>query len=218
MSRIIILLVLMLVSLPVFADPPSAAQVGANSPIKKIGWFIDGKGSLWQPTNATTKLFFPAFFNWQGSLEGGFLYNEQIGAEVGAGFFYKSGHAVAANGTPSQDSFKLLTVPMTIGGAYHFLYQRKQWVVPYARGGFEMDFFRESDSGSTIKGLKKGLYGGAGLQVPITKWMDELDVERKTDSQIYVIFEGLYKWVNDFGGKGLNLSGAVYSFGFMVTF
>lgn len=189
------------------------------SPIKKYGWFMDAKVSLWQPTSSNTKLFFPAFFNFQGSLEGGFLYNEQIGAELGVGLFYKTGQAIAAGSSAtSQDSFNLLVVPMTLGGSYHFMYNRKQWVIPYARGGFEMDFFRENDSGTKIKGLKKGLYGGLGLKVPITQWMNELDVDHKAESQVYAIVEALYKWVNDFGGGGLNLSGAVYSLGFMVTF
>lgn len=218
MNRIFILLILLLISSPVFADfekaPPSAP-----TPIKKYGWFVDGKLSLWQPTASSTKIFFPAFFNWQGSIEGGFLYNEQIGAEVGVGVFYKTGNAVATgSATPSQDSFSLMTIPITVGGSYRFLYTRKQWVVPYVRGGFEMDYFRENDSGTKIQGLKKGLYGGGGLMLPITKWMDELDVERQSDAQMYMICEGLYKWVNDFGGRGLNLSGAVYSLGFMVTF
>lgn len=218
MNRILFLLILVLISSPVYADfedaPPSAP-----APIKKYGWFAGGQFSLWQPTASTTKLFFPAFFNWQGSISGGFLYNEQIGAELGVGVFYKTGNAIASGtGTQSQDTFTLLTIPMTIGGSYRFLYTRKQPVVPYVRGGFEMDYFRENDSGTKIQGLKKGLYGGGGLMVPISSWMDELDVERQSDAQVYITFEGLYKWVNDFGGNGLNLSGAVYSLGFMVTF
>jgi hypothetical protein len=209
---------ILLTALPAQADFEKA-PASPPAPIKKYGWFVDGKLSLWQPTSRTTKLFFPPIFNWQGSIEGGFLYNEQIAAEVGVGVFYKTGNSVAAgSGAVSQDSFTLLTIPMTIGGSYRFLYTRKQWVVPYVRGGFEMDYFRENDSGSKIQGLKKGLYGGGGIMVPITRWMDELDVERQSDAQMYIVCEGLYKWLNDFGGNGLNLSGAVYSLGFMVTF
>lgn len=216
--RKIHLLICLMLSLPAWADDDGSLRLPPSA-IKKIGWFVDGKTSLWQPTSTATQRFFPAFFNWQGSIEGGFLYNEQIGAEVGVGVFYKTGNAIGTgSGVPSQDTFKLLTIPMTIGGSYRFLYTRRQWVVPYVRGGFEMDFFRENDSGTKIKGLKKGLYGGAGLLVPITKWIEAMDVEKQSDAPVYVMFEGLYKWVNDFGGKGLNLSGAVYSLGFMVTF
>lgn len=200
----------------ILMTPPSEPML---APIQKYGWYVDGRAQLWQPTSPTTKRFFPQFYNFQGMVSGGFLYNEQFGAEVGVGFFYKTGQAIAAgSGAVSQDGFKLLTVPMTIGGAYRGLYKRGQWVVPYARGGFEMDFFRENDSGTKIKGLKKGLYGGLGLQVPVSQWLDATDVESHRDTQVYVIFEGLYRWLNDFGGKGLNLSGALYSAGFLVTF
>lgn len=200
----------------ILMNPPSEPSL---APIRKYGWYMDGRASLWQPTSSTTKLFFPSFFNWQGYLSGGFLYNEQIGAEVGVGIFYKTGSSLAAGSTtPSQDKFRLLTVPITIGGAYRFMYSRKMPVVPYVRGGFEMDYFHENDSGAVVQGLKKGLYGGAGLQVPISRWLDALDFEKHRDTQVYLIFEGQYKWVNDFGGRGLNLSGALYSAGFLVTF
>lgn len=199
--------------------PPDASMDPAQTPIKKYGWYVDGRASLWQPTSTTTKLFIPSFFNFQGAFSGGFLFNEQIGAEVGVGIFYKTGASLAVGSrVPSQDSFSLITVPITIGGAYRFMYSRKMPVVPYVRSGFEMDYFYENDSGTKIKGLKKGLYGGAGLQVPISQWMDPVDSKGKFETQVYLIFEGLYKWVNDFGGRGLNLSGAVYSAGFLVTF
>ncbi len=214
--KILSLLILILVAVPARAD---GGDSPSSAPTKKYGWYVDGRGSLWQPTSPTTKLFISPFYNWQGFLSGGFLYKEQIGAEVGVGIFYRTGAAVASGSTtPSQDRFRLLTVPITIGGAYRFLYSRKMPVVPYARGGFEMDYFHENDAGTVIQGLKKGLYGGMGLQVPISKWLDALDAEKHIDTQVYLIFEGLYKWVNDFGGKGLNLSGALYSAGFLVTF
>lgn len=219
-KALIISLVLLSASLSsaqdVLMKPPSEPSL---TPIKKYGWYMDGRASLWQPTSSTTKLFMPSFFNWQGYLSGGFLYNEQIGAEVGVGIFYKTGSTLAAGtSTPSSDQFKLLTVPITIGGAYRFMYSRKMPVVPYVRGGFEMDYFHENDAGAVIQGLKKGLYGGAGLQVPVAKLLDAMDAEQHHDTQVYLIFEGQYKWVNDFGGKGLNLSGALYSAGFLVTF
>lgn len=200
----------------ILMNPPSEPTL---APIKKYGWYLDGRASLWQPTSPTTKLFIPSFYNWQGYISGGFLFHEQIGAEVGVGIFYKTGAALSAGSAiPSQDKFRILTIPITIGGAYRFMYSRKMPVVPYVRGGFEMDYFRENDSGATIQGLKKGLYGGLGLQVPVSKWLDALDMEKHRDTQVYWIFEGLYKWMNDFGGRGLNLSGALYSTGFMVTF
>lgn len=190
-----------------------------QAPIRRWGWFFDGRASLWQPTSPTTKRFIPAFYNWQGTISGGFLFREQIAAEVGVGFFTKTGRSIAAgSGALSQDTFKLITVPITIGGAYRFMYSRKMPVVPYVRGGFEMDYFYENDSGTKIHGLKKGLYGGGGLQVPVSKWLDMTDAEMHRDTQIYLVFEALYKWVNDFGGKGLNLSGALYSAGFLMTF
>ncbi|PIR20177.1 MAG: hypothetical protein COV45_07480 [Deltaproteobacteria bacterium CG11_big_fil_rev_8_21_14_0_20_47_16] len=190
-----------------------------QSPFIKYGWFVDAKLSLWQPTASTTKVFFPAFYNLQGMVEGGFLFNERIGAEVGVGMFYKTGSAIGAtSGAVSQDSFSLMVFPVTVGGSYHFLYSRKQWVAPYVRGGLEFDVFRENDSGSKIYGVKKGLYGGAGLQIPVTHWLDESFAESKKETQVYIILEGMYKWVNNFGGGGLNLSGALYSLGCLFTF
>lgn len=198
---------------------PALAQTGDGSAFKRFGWSVDMRLSLWQPTASATKTFFPAFFNWTGSIGGGFLYNEQIGAEASVGVFYKTGKSVsAATGAVSQDAFKLLTIPMTLGGNYHFLYSRKQPVAPYVRGGLEFDYFRENDDGNIIKGVKKGLYGGGGLQIPISRWLEGMDAERHGDSQVYIITEAIYRWVNDFGAAGLDLSGANYSLGVLFTF
>jgi hypothetical protein len=81
-----------------------------------------------------------------------------------------------------------------------------------------LDVFRENDAGKKLVGVKHGLYGGGGLQIPISRWLDETHSEGNKETQVYIIVEGLYRWVNNFGGRGLNLSGALYSLGCLFTF
>ena len=74
-------------------------------------------------------------------------------------------------------------------------------------GGFDVVYFRESVGGQVTKGYKKGLHGAAGLMVSLNKLASGGLGEDYRINDMFFIFEARYRWVNDFGGGGVDLSG-----------
>lgn len=181
-------------------------------------WSYEIRGGVYQPTGSVMKQFFSGV-SPVVAMSGGLLINSRYGIDLGIGFFKKSTTAIGVgSGTASQDSVSLLLLPMELEATYRFDYSDTQLVVPFVKAGGDAIYFRENDTGSIIQGVKYGLHSGGGLKLRLNRWMDRsLEVDEWTNDVFFVV-DGRYRWVNDFGGNGLDLSGWSSTAGFHVQF
>ncbi|MBU4484546.1 WD40 repeat domain-containing protein [bacterium] len=180
----------------------------------KVGW--------WMPSNSTTDQFFGNCCNEMYRLQGGYLYKSMLQAMIGFGFLMENGSAVAvSDGTTSRDKFNFMLIPIETSCAFRADFKENQIVVPYVKVGIDYIFFRENVKGNTTKGVKYGLNAGGGIQF-LLEWIDrQASDETEMDSginDIYLTLEAEYKWVDNFGGSGLDLSGPIYSVGLLFEY
>ena len=203
-------LFLALVSSNAYAQP---------SPAAPAHWTMELRGGLWLPTNNVIKQFFGLCCNPTGTIEGGYLFKSRYGVELGAGAFYSSGTARGAvSGTVSQDPFTLLLFPVTADFTFRGRFRPNQMVVPIVRGGPDMVYFRENDAGTVIKGLKWGMHGAVGAQFSLKQLSGSNSEFELGVRNVYITIEARYNWINSFGKKGLDLSGALTTLGLMFDF
>ncbi len=183
-------------------------------------WTTELKGGFWMPSNSTMKRFFDPCCNMVGMVEQGFLYQEKYGAELGVGFMSIDGTAIGATtGTPSQDKFNLFLLPMETSFVFRADFVNEQIVVPYVKCGFDYVFFRQNLKGNVTKGLKAGIHGVAGVQILLDSLatgggsLDDMGI-----NDVYWTLEARYSWIDNFGAKGLDLSGWLFSFGLMFSY
>lgn len=183
-------------------------------------WSLEFKGGAWIPTNGTTRDFLGTF-SPMGKVEFGFLYKSKFGAEVGVGFIGAGGKAVGTtSGAVSEDSFSFIMIPIENSFTFRADFKEEQLLVPYVKAGPDYVFFRENRQGTVTKGMKFGLHGALGLQV-LLDGIEGLSttMERSLGvNDVYFIVEGRYGWINNFGGRGVSLSGLTVSGGFLFEF
>lgn len=172
---------------------------------------LDVKAGLWFPTDSSTKGFVGNCCNFNGEVEFGYLFNNQINLAFASGFGYADGDAVSASsGTTSADSFSLLMIPLRLSLIYRFDYKPQQLFVPYVRAGGDAIVFREKTSGSSaITNVKYGGHVGAGVSILLDRF-EEIGTTLESEvgvNDVYLILEGRYSLLNNFGGSGLDLSG-----------
>ncbi|MFH0798952.1 MAG: hypothetical protein V2A66_02080 [Pseudomonadota bacterium] len=223
----IILAFLLLAAAPLCAEeagaieerPVAATGDGTNS--RPAMWSVEVKSGFWLPSNAVMKRFFNNCCNIITRIEGGALIHGRYGIEEGVGIFFKSADAMGlVSGRQSQDSFSFLMIPMETNFVWRADYFTWRYIVPYVRAGVDYVYFREGDKGKTIQGLKWGLHGGGGVGVDLG-WIGDAGHTLGTDYSIkgmFLTLEGRYQWINNFGSRGLSLSGGVYSAGLLFEF
>jgi hypothetical protein len=184
-------------------------------------WSMEVKTGFWLPGSGTVEQFFGKCCNMISQIEGGLLFKGRYGVEQSVGFFYKDARAVGVNsGAASQDRFNFILIPMATSFLWRADYFDWRYLVPFARMGLDYIFFREGDRGSSTKGIKFGLHGGGGVALNIGAIGD---VNDSFDSDfgindLFLTLETRYQWANNFGGRGLNLSGWVHSAGLLFEF
>jgi hypothetical protein len=195
-----------------------ASNVFSESP---QWWSFEVKTGFWMPQNKVLDQFFGKCCNMWSRMQGGLLVNKRYGAEFSAGFLYDTGYAVGATtGRTSQDKLTFMLVPMELSFVWRADYFTWRYIIPYVKAGGDAVFYRQKLNGASTKGMKYGMHGVGGLQINI----GELGgTRREMDSDygindMFLTLEAEYKWINNFGGKGLDLSGQIYSIGFLFEF
>ncbi len=210
-ASILILVAATLISSEAFAKEPSSQW-----------WSLEVKTGFWMPKNGNVGHFFGDCCNLITRIQGGLLAHGRYGAEAGVGFFVKDGQAAGLiTGEESQDSFNFFMMPFETNFVWRVDYWNWDYFLPYLKAGVDYVFFRENLQGKTTKGLKFGMHGVIGAQLNL-KVIDE-DAMRSLDDDLgindmFLTFEAQYQYINNFGGKGLNLSGPVFSIGFLFEF
>lgn len=197
---------------------PSLAQAQERSP---QNWTFEAKGSLWIPTDASMKTFFDPCCNFGGEVEFGLLFHDKYNVTISSGLGYKTGLAVGVTtGSPSGDTFTLLTFPVRLDFIYRFDFKSDQVLLPYLRSGVDAVIFREASGNSSINGVKYGLHGGAGLGFLLDR-VENLTSTMENDmgiNDIYLVLEGRYAFINSFQSSGLDLSGFYPYLGVLFEF
>lgn len=183
-------------------------------------WSTELKAEFWLPRAANTKLFIDQCCNVGGRVQGGLLYKSKFNVIGGVGAMYITGDSRGTiSGAQSQDKFSLLLIPMETSFVFRADFKENQFVVPYVNAGADYVFFRESSSGHSVKGLKTGLHAAGGVQFLMEMLDSSGNLERDYGiNDIYLTLEGRYNWINSFGGHGLDLSGLLFSLGFLLEF
>ncbi len=207
------------------AEAPSGVVEGPAAPVSVSDmiktrppmWALEVKTGFWMPSSDVLQQFYSPCCNMVTRIQGGLVFQQRYGVELGAGFFYGSGSAKGVDsGQPSQDRFSLLLIPIETSFVWRADYFSWRYLIPYAKLGFDSWVYRESDPGSTITGVKFGGHGVAGFQLNISE-IAGTDIGENID-EFFMTFEAQYQWISNFGQKGLNLSGPIFSVGFLARF
>jgi hypothetical protein len=185
-------------------------------------WSFEAKTGFWMPKNQNVKHFFGDCCNLITRLQGGLLVHGRYGAEAGVGFFIKDGTAVGTlTGEDSRDSFNFLIIPIETNFVWRIDYWTWDYVLPYIKAGLDYWFFRENLQGDVTKGIKYGAHGVLGMQINL-KAIDPDGIKSLDDdfgiNDLFVTLEAQYQFINSFGSTGLDLSGPVFSIGFLFEF
>lgn len=203
---------------PVQEQGVPAIDIGGPSP---QWWSFELKTGFWMPQNNVLEQFFGKCCNMWSRAQGGLLVHGRYGAELGVGFLYDSANAVGVtSGRASSDRLSFILVPMELSFAWRADYFSWRYLIPYIKPGFDAVFYRQSLNGATTKGMKYGLHAAGGLMVNVGSLMDvnrDLDADYGIND-FFITLEAEYKWIDNFGGKGLDLSGMIYSIGFLFEF
>ncbi|MFA5811504.1 MAG: hypothetical protein WC956_04140 [bacterium] len=195
---------------------PTALTQGTSQP----WWSLEVKTGFWMPQSSEMERFFSSCCNLVTRIQGSLLVHRRYGAELGVGFFYKSGTALATStGAPSEDRFTFMLIPIELSFVWRADYFDWRYLVPYVKAGADGWVFRESVTGSSTSGIKFGMHGAGGLQINISeiggvqKNFEDIGID-----DFFLTLETQYQWINNFGGKGLNLTGPIFSAGFLFEF
>lgn len=182
-------------------------------------WSFEMRGGLYNPTTGAMKNFFSGCCNVTAGLTGGWLLQSRFGVDAGASYMLRSGSAKGqTTGTTSQEPFSLLLIPATLEATFRADYHAGQRMVPYAKSGFDLVYFRENNDGRVIKGTKHGVHGGMGLMVLVNDLMEGGLGGEYGLNDVFFVLDGRYQWINNFGGGGLDLSGWTVSTGVHMQF
>lgn len=198
-----------------------AAQGSGERKVSPQMWSFEAGAGFWLPQNRVLDAFFTKCCNVIPKLSGGVLFQRRYGIEGAVGFLYKTSAMVGVDsGQQSQDRFSFLLIPMETNFAWRADYFTWRYLVPYLKTGFDYVFFRQGQRGSSIKGMKFGMHGAGGLQINIGEIGDIINALDNDlgINDFFVTLEARYQWINNFGGKGLDLSGGVYSVGLLFEF
>jgi len=184
-------------------------------------WSFELKTGFWMPHNSVMDDFFGKCCNMWTRMQGGLLLNKRYGVEAGVGFLYDTGYAVGATtGRTSEDKLTFMLVPMELSFTWRADYFTWRYLVPYMKVGGDGVFYRQKLNGVSKKGMKYGMHGVAGVQVNIGE-IGGVSGDMDGDygiNDMFLTLEAEYKWINNFGGGGLDLSGQIYSIGFLFEF
>ncbi len=187
---------------------------------RQLGSF-EMKTGFWLPQNNVVKGFFGNCCNLITRLQGGLLFQKRYGVELGVGFFYKSATAVGmTSGRTAQQKFNLILIPIETSFVWRADYFTWRYLIPYLKTGIDYVYFRQGLSGGSVQGMKYGLHGTGGVMLNVGE-IAGVSVELDNDwgvNDLFVTFEAEYRWINNFGGGGLDLSGQLYSVGILFEF
>jgi len=213
---------------------PSAAhaQYGEKKRIDPKAPYWLGADFLWLRTKEDNYSAFFGKSTYLGRLRLGLNVAPLTDALLIAGFGRPSANTWATNqpdgipvGAPGSNPTvrtlnveKLYLFPIEAGLRFRGQWMRDQILVPYVEGGPAAWVFHD-DFGQTgkgkVTGVKYGLWGAAGVMFDLIDLDSGAKRSLRADGyENFYLFSNIqYAWIDNFGGKGLDLSGVRYNFG-----
>ncbi len=105
--------------------------------------------------------------------------------------------------------------------AWRLNYWTWDYIVPYVKVGLDYVYFRENSSGNKTQGVKLGYHGAGGMQINMKIIGPDAIKSMDADfgiNNMFVTLEAQYQMIDNFGGQGLDLSGPLFSIGFLFEF
>ncbi len=178
----------------------SAPKVQADS-YTVVGF----RAELWRPADPVLRQFLGDFGNVIYMLRGGGTFgNFELALE--AGFFREKPRMLGVtSGRISGESSTVTLVPIEVSAQYNLRWHERPWVVPYARLGYNPNYFRVSEPGNRVQGVKHSLQACGGVRFMMNRLMPSNDFEEMLGIRsLYIELGGSYR--HQFNG-GLDFGG-----------
>ena len=207
-----LLLTILILALPV-------GTFAAAAPGAQPHWSLEFKGGLFYPDIDTWKNNYGSdrTWNYAGSLA--YMLFRQVEVGLEGGYIKDKGQGNGAISGMATGSVVYELFPVQTFVLVRGVFSERQWLVPYAGGGWTRMYYQEKVEGQAkIRGSADGYHGRAGLQL----LLDNMDLRAAsnlhTDYGIfhsYLFFEAQYirAMINDVSGSSINLGGNSYFVG-----
>lgn len=157
-----------------------------------------------------------------GFLEFSKTWLSQIEATMGIGGTHFSGRLLMND--PNAlciDKATLTLAPAYLQCSYLFHYAREQKLIPYLGGGLDAWGYLENKAGHSVKGVKYGYHGLAGVRF-LLDWLDPQAAKSSFQEygveNTYLVLETRWLQINNFGEHKLDFSGPLYRIGLLWEF
>ena len=212
-----ILLAILVLALP-------AAVIAAEPAADRSHWSLEVKGGYFYPDINNWSTYYGDDKTWHvaGSLAYKLLKQVDVGIEAGYIKDHGQGRGSISGSVTGDVTYEL--APLNVFVLFRGMFSEKQWLIPYAGGGWTRMFYKEEiEAQSTVRGHADGYHGRAGLQF----LLDNTDITASrnlvSDYGIYHTYffletEYIRAMITDLTGASVNLGGTSYLMGFLFEF
>jgi len=181
-----------LVLIILFLMLPAAAMAADLEP-ERTRWSVEAKYGLFYPDIDNWSTNYGSDRTWDIAGAVGYKLLRQIEVGVEAGMMRDTGRGYAPTMGVLSGNVEYSLWPLNAYVLFRAVFSERQWLVPYAGGGWTRMYYQEKITGqSTIKGSADGYHGRAGIQLRL----DDLDVSASNGlfmdfgiRHTYLIFE-----------------------------
>jgi len=213
-ARMIVLILVVLLAIPAVAPAAESAPLRPH-------WSLEIKGGYFYPDIDNWKAFYgdDKTSHFAGSLAYKVVRQVEFGVE--GGYIKDRGQAFAPVSAVITGNVVYEVFPLNIFILVRGVFSEKQWVVPYAGGGWTRMYYAEKIEGqATVRGSADGFHGRAGLQF----LLDDIDPRAAynlyADYGIHHTYFFSEVQVTDVkvGTPSVNIGGISYLGGFLFEF
>jgi hypothetical protein len=150
-----------------------------------------------------------------------------LGIQIGTGVFAAQGKGFFSNTpphnnmtNPPQDKYTLLVFPLNLFAVYRFDYNRKQWLVPYVKGGGTLYGLAEIRSDYTDNNFNhsEAIGGGGGVMVSVGRLSPSSRFELAREYNISDMWVTLEARAMESVNKKIDFSNQVVELGIVVDY
>jgi hypothetical protein len=208
------LFALLLPSLATAADPAE----------ERPHWSIEVKGGDFSPAIDNWDTYYGSKKMWHVAGAVGYKVLRQLEVGIEGGMMRDHGRGLAPLNGIITGNVDYTLWPLNAFVLYRAVFSERQWIVPYAGGGWTRMFYREKiELQETVKGSADGYHGRAGIQI----LLDNADTSASNNlfldfgiRHTYLFAEAEYMKVNvtDLFGNSLDLGGTSILGGLLFEF
>ena len=190
--------------------------------VEASAWSVSFKAGTYQPRTVDYDYEYGHTGNVRTDLELDYKITPRLEAGVSIGYFRDSGPVRSASGRISAVSQELTLVPTALLLQYDFNFDESQLFVPYLGGGIARVTYRHVVGEGEAE---VGGFNGYQLRTGIKFLLNRVEPDAASRlnrewgvTRSYLLLEGQFSSVNDFGGQGVDLGGWSYLAGIALEF